>query len=299
LDELLASLGQLVTPAFAITTMLAMGMRLTVGEIVKPLRNVRFVLAALGLNLLVLPAAAWLIAMVLGLDPDIRIGLILIATVAGAPMIPKLVTIAKGDAASAVALVTLLVVATVVIAPIVLPLLLPGVQVDPVAIMIALSWQMLLPLAVGVILHERYPEEAAEYVDEVASISNVALALLLLTSLGQNVPGLLGLFGSGGIFATLLLMAIAIGAGYLLGIPARVERRLLALGTAQRNVAAAFIIAAGSFADRPVVLSFLAVAGLVMMIVLFPLAGEWSKRASRLHVQEAAFEEDREGLARP
>ena len=74
---------------------------------------------------------------------------------------------------------------------------------------------------------------------------------------------------------------------------------MLALGTAQRNVAAAFIIAAGSFADRPVVLSFLAVAGLVMMIVLFPLAGEWSKRASRLQVQETAFEEDREGLARP
>ena len=299
MDELLARLGQLVTPAFAITTMLAMGMRLTVGEIVTPLRNVRFIVAALGVNFLVLPAAAWLIATLLGLDPDIRIGLILIATVAGAPMIPKLVTIAKGDAASAVALVTLLVVATVVISPIALPLLLPGVQVDPVAIMIALSWQMLLPLAVGVFLHERYPEEAAEYVDEVATISNVALALLLLTSLGQNVPGLLGLFGSGAILATLLLIAIAIGAGYLLGIPAGVERRLLALGTAQRNVAAAFIIAAGSFGDRPVVLSFLAVAGLVMMIVLFPLAGEWSKRASRLQVQGTAFEEDREGVARP
>ena len=299
MDELLARLGQLVTPAFAITTMLAMGMRLPVGEIVRPLRNVRFILAALGVNFLVLPAAAWLIAMLLGLDPDIRIGLILIATVAGAPMIPKLVTIAKGDAGSAVALVTLLVVATVVIAPIVLPLLLPGVQVDPVAIMIALSWQMLLPLAVGVIIHERYPEEAAEYVDEIATIANVALALLLLTSLGQNVPGLLGLIGSGGILATLLLIAIAIGAGYLLGIPAGVERRLLALGSAQRNVAAAFIIAAGSFADRPVVLSFLAVAGLVMMIVLFPLAGEWSKRASRLQVRGMAFEEDREGVARP
>ena len=178
--------------------MLAMGMRLTVGEIVTPLRNVRFILAALGVNFLVLPAAAWLIATLLGLDPDIRIGLILIATVAGAPMIPKLVTIAKGDAASAVALVTLLVVATVVIAPIALPLLLPGVQVDPgrdhdravVADALAACGRCVPPRTLS--------EEAAEYVDEIATISNVALALLLLTSLGQNVPGLLGLFGSGG-----------------------------------------------------------------------------------------------------
>ena len=164
-------------------------------------------------------------------------------------------TIAKGDAASAVALVTLLVVATVVIAPIVLPLLLPGVQVDPVAIMIALSWQMLLPLAVGVFLHERYPEEAAEYVDEVATISNVALALLFARRpLARTFRVYSACSGAAGSSRRCCSLQSRSGRGYLLGIPAGVERRLLALGTAQRNVAAAFIIAAGSFADRPVVL---------------------------------------------
>jgi len=278
----LAQLAQLVTPAFSIATMLAMGLRLTFGEIVTPLRNVRFVLAALALNFVVVPVAALLISTVLGLGPDIRIGLILMAAVAGAPMIPKLVTIAKGDAPSAVALVTLLVVATVLIAPLIIPLLLPGVRVDPAAVVIALSWQMLVPLAVGLVVRERYPEEAADYVDEVAAISNFALVLLFVSSIGQNVPGMLGLFGTGGIIATVLLAAVALAGGYLVGIPAGVERRLMALGAAQRNLAAAFIIAAGSFADRPVVLSFLAVAGLVTMVMLFPLAGEWGNRPSRL-----------------
>jgi BASS family bile acid:Na+ symporter len=283
--DLLAELSQLVTPAFAISTMLAMGMRLTVAQIIAPLRNLGFLAATLALNFVIVPVAAWLIATVLGLDEDIRVGLILISAVAGAPMIPKLVTVARGDAASAVALVTLLVVATVVVAPLALPLLLPGVRVDAAAIVVALSWQMLLPLAAGVFVRERYPAEAADYVDELAAISNFALALLLLTSIGQNLGGLLGLFGSGGILATLLLMAVAIGAGFLLGIPAGVERRLLALGAAQRNLAAAFIVAAGSFPDRPVTFSFLAVAGLVMMVVLFPLAGEWSKRPSRFETR--------------
>jgi BASS family bile acid:Na+ symporter len=263
--------------------MLGMGMGLTIAQIAAPLRNLRFIAVALGLNFVLVPAAAWLIATVLGLEVDIRIGLILVASVAGAPMIPKLVTIAKGDGASAVALVSLLVVATVVIAPVALPLLLPGVSVDPGAIAFALSWQMILPLAIGVFVRERYPAEADSYRDEVASISNFSLVLLLLTSAGQNLPELLGLFGSGGIIATVLLIAVAIAAGYLLAIPARVERRLLALGAGQRNLAAAFIVAAGSFADRPTVLAYLAAAGVIMMVVLFPLAGEWSKRPSRLY----------------
>ena len=281
MEELLGRLSQLITPAFAISTMLGMGMRLTVREVVEPLRNVRFIVAALALNFVLMPAAAWLIAALLGLDQDLRIGLILIAAVAGAPMIPKLVTIARGDGASAVALVTLLIVATVVFAPLALPVMLPGVTVDSGGIVFALAWQMLLPLAIGIFVRERYPEEAAGYRDEVATISNIALVLLFLTSVGQNLPGLLGLFGSGAILATVLLVAVGIVGGYLLGIPAGVERRLLALGAAQRNVAAAFIIATGSFADRPVLFSFLAVASLVMMVTLFPLAGEWSKRASR------------------
>ena len=280
--ELLRELSQLVTPAFAISTMLGMGMGLTVAQIVAPLRNVRFVAAALGLNFMLVPAAAWLIGTVLGLGEDIRIGLMLVASVAGAPMIPKLVTIAKGDGASAVALVTLLVAATVIVSPLALPLLLPGAAVDAGAIAFALAWQMLLPLAVGVFVRERYPVEAASYRDEVASISNFSLVLLLLTSAGQNVPGLLGLLGSGAIVATLLLIAVAIAGGYLLAIPAGVERRLLALGAGQRNLAAAFIIATGSFAERPTVIAYLAAAGVIMMVVLFPLAGEWSKRPSRL-----------------
>ena len=43
-------------------------------------------------------------------------------------------------------------------------------------------------------------------------------------------------------------------------------------------MAAAFIIAGGNFADRPTVLTFDAAAGLILMAILFPLAGEWSTR---------------------
>jgi BASS family bile acid:Na+ symporter len=262
--------------------MLAMGMGLTVREVVAPLRNVRFLLTALLVNFVIVPAAAWLLAALLGLAPDLRIGLLLLACAASAPMVPKLAQIARGHAATAVALVTLLIVVTVVFAPLALPLLLPGVRIDSGAIVTALAGQMLLPLAIGIFMRERWEEEAAEYRPTVATLSNVALAVLFLTSVGANLRDLLGLVGTGGILAVVGLIVVALVAGYTLGIPAGVERRVLALGAAQRNSAAAFVIATGNFADRPTVLLLIGLGALLMMVILLPLAGEWSKRPSTL-----------------
>ncbi|MDQ3929665.1 MAG: bile acid:sodium symporter [Chloroflexota bacterium] len=282
LEQLVSGISQLASLAFAVTTMLAMGMGLTLRQVLMPLRNVRFILAALGINFVIVPAVAWLLAQVLGLAPDIRIGLLLIGCAAGAPMVPKLVQIAKGDAGSAAALVALLIVVTVVFAPLALPLLLPGVTVDSGAIATNLSLQMLLPLAIGILMRERWEEEAAEYRPTVGIISNVALVALFLTTVGANLPGVIGLLGTGGIIATILLIVAAIAAGYLIGIPAGVERRVLALGAGQRNMAAAFVIGADNFPNLPNVLILIGLAGLIMMVILFPLAGEWSKRPSTL-----------------
>ena len=285
-DQLISGISQLASLTFAASTMLAMGMGLTLREVLEPLRNWRFLAAALLLNFMIVPAVAWLLAQVLGLAPDVRIGLLLIACVAGAPMVPKLVQIAKGDAATAVALVALLVVLSVVFAPLALPLLLPGMTVDSGAIAGNLALQMLLPLAIGIFVRERWEEEAAEYRPTIGTISNIALVLIFLTSVGANLPGVLDLFGSGGIISIALLIAAAVAAGYLIGIPAGVERRVLALGAGQRNLAAAFIIATDNFPDRPTVLLLISIAGLVMMVILFPLAGEWSKRPSTLATAE-------------
>jgi BASS family bile acid:Na+ symporter len=141
---------------------------------------------------------------------------------------------------------------------------------------------MLLPLAIGIFVRERWEEEAAEYRGAVGTVSNVALVVIFLTSVGTNLPGLLDLFGSGGIIAVAIMAAAGIIGGYLIGIPARVERRVLALGAGQRNLAAAFIIATDNFPDRPAALLLISIAGLVMMVILFPLAGEWGKHTSTL-----------------
>ena len=279
--ELLSDLSRVFTLGFSITTMFSLGLGLTVGEMLSPLRNTRFVLAALGVNFIIVPAVAVLLAEVLGLPNDLRIGLVLVACAAGAPMVPKLVQIAKGDAATGIALVTLLIVATVAFLPLAVPVLVPGVNVEVGSIALSLSGQMLAPLAAGLFVRARWEEEAIEYRPTVALVSTITLVLLFLVSVGQNLSGVLELVGTGGILAVLLLIVAAVGAGFVLAYPARVERRVMALGAGQRNLAAAFIVANANFADQPDTLIYVATAGLIMMIVLFPLAGEFSRRPTR------------------
>jgi predicted Na+-dependent transporter len=280
MEEFLATLQNLFTFAFVVSSMLAMGLSLTVGQILQPLSNVRLVLLALAANFVIVPGVAFGLAQVIPMEEPLKIGLILMGSAAGAPFLPKLAQIAKANVAFAVGLMALLVVVTVGYLPLVLPLLLPGVEVDAGKIAITLFGEMLVPLAIGLVVRARWAEAAAEWQPHAAQISNLSLVLLLVLMLGLNIENVIGLFGSGALLATLILVAVAIGSGYVLGGPGRDTRQVLALGTGQRNLAATFLIAGSNFADQPDVLVFLAGAGLIGMAIVMPLAAEFGKRAA-------------------
>ena len=103
-------LMNLSTLVFVVTSMLAMGLSLTMAQILAPLRNTRLVLAALAANFILAPALAYGIGRLLPLSDGLRFGLILVSTAAGAPFLPRLVQLAKADVAFSVGLMTLLVV---------------------------------------------------------------------------------------------------------------------------------------------------------------------------------------------
>ena len=278
MSDIVASLTSAFTLAFVITSMFGLGLGLTVGDIVRPLRNARLVLLSLAANFLVVPAASWAIGHLLSLEPDLRIALIIFSAVAGAPLALKAAELARGDVHFAVSLVTLQVVATVLFLPFLLPRLIPGIAVDPVALAMPLLLQVLLPLGFGLLMNARYDEEAEMTRPVMASVSNLSLALMLALNLG-NVGRVLGLLGTGAIFATMLLVLVGFAAGWMLGGPDVRIRRTLSLGTAQRNFAAAFVVGGGSFADRPAVMIMLLAASLISIAMVLPAAGEIGRRA--------------------
>jgi predicted Na+-dependent transporter len=284
----LSTLQNLFTLAFVVTSMLSMGLSLTVSQILQPLRNTRLVIMALVANFVIVPAVAFALSRIIPLEQSVQIGLLLLGTAAGAPFLPKLAQIAKANVAFSVGLMTILIIVTIVYLPIVLPLLLPGVEVDAGKIALTLIVTMLVPLLIGLFVKARYEGVAGEVEPVMAQISTISLALLFVLMLGLNISNVVALFGTGAIIATVLFIVISIAAGYLLGGPSTDTRQVLALGSGQRNLSAAFIIATGSFADQPNVLVFLAAAGLVGMFTLFPTAAEFGKRSRATPEPETA-----------
>jgi len=264
---------------FVVSSMLAMGSGLTVRQIIEPLRNARLVLLALLANFVLMPLGALALAKVLWLDNPFAVGLLVLGCAAGAPFLPKLAELAKGNLAFAVGAMVLLMVVTVGYLPMVLPLLLPGVAVNPWEIASSLVLLMLLPLATGLALKGRYGDLATRVKPVLDWISNVSLILLVSLITAANIDKVLQVFGTRGILAGLLFIALGFGTGWLLGGPDADTRRVMALGTGQRNIAAALVVASQSFSDPKVVVMVIVVA-IVGLIILMPLSRALANRSA-------------------
>jgi BASS family bile acid:Na+ symporter len=269
--ELLQKAATVAMLAFVLSSMLAMGLGLTVGQIIAPLSNARLVVLSVLANFLLMPLGAVALATLLRLDQPLGVGLLLLGTAAGAPFLPKLAQIAKGNLAFAVGLMVLLMVVTVGYLPLVLPLLLSGVSVNPAKIARSLSLLMLLPLAGALAVKARFADVAARTKPLLDRVSNLSLILLVLLITLANVNNVLAVFGTRGILGGLLFIALGFGLGWLLGGPGMDTRRVLALGTAQRNIAAALVVGSQSFSDPKVVVMVVVVA-IVSLLILMPLS---------------------------
>ena len=263
--------------SFVVSSMLAMGSGLTIRLIIEPLRNARLVSLALLANFVLMPLCALALAKVLFLDNPFAVGLLVLGCAAGAPFLPKLAELAKGNLAFSVGAMVLLMVVTVGYLPIVMPLLLPGVTVDPLAIARSLVLLMLLPLGAGLALKARYEDVARRVKPVLDRISNISLILLVLLITAANIDKVLQVFGTRGILAGLLFIALGFGIGWLLGGPDKDTRRVMALGTSQRNIAAALVVASQSFSDPKVVVMVIVVA-IVGLIILMPLSRALANR---------------------
>ena len=261
---------------FVVSSMLSMGLSLTVGQVISPLRNYKRIVFALLANFVLVPLAALGIAKLLQLDEPLGIALLLLGTAAGAPFVPLLARISKGDLAFSVGLMVLLMVVTVGYMPVVLPLFLQGVSVDPMKIGRSLVFLMMLPLAIGFLVKARLRGVAAKVQPSLGRVSLLSLALLIALLLITNVQNILNLYGTRGVLASVLFIAASSGIGWVLGGPQSDARGVMSLGTAQRNIAAALVVGGQNFSD-PKVIVMVVVVAIVGLLLLMPFAHYLSK----------------------
>src|SRR6476646_128042 len=131
MTEILTNITRLFVLLFLVSSMSAIGLGLTLSQIVAPLRNVKLVVLAVIANFIIAPLLAVGIGRLLRLEEPFALGLLLLGLAAGAPVMPKIVGVAKGDLALSVGLMVLLMVGTTICLPIALPMLVKGVQVNP------------------------------------------------------------------------------------------------------------------------------------------------------------------------
>jgi len=287
LSAVVTAIASLSVLVFVITSMLQMGFSLTGKQVIEPLKNYRLVIGALLANFVLVPLAAYLVLSLIPLEQGLAIGLALLATAAGAPFLPKLAQVSKGDQAFSVGLMVLLMGVTVIYVPIVLPLILgPGVSIDPLGIASSLIILMIIPLVLALFTRARYKNIAVALRPHMGQASSLALILMTVLLLVQNWEYIVSVIGTGAIIALIIFVLACLGIGFLAAGKNKEKRSVLGLGTAQRNVSAAFLVAGQNFADQPNVLIMVLVGALVTLAVLFPVAGELGRRGKKTTTSE-------------
>jgi predicted Na+-dependent transporter len=280
--QILQLLAKYSIIGFVVGHLLALGMRLTVQELIAPLRRRRLVVLALVVNFVLGPIFAYLsaqlISVVIPLEHGYVIGLMIIGSAAGSPMLPKWVKLAKGDLGLGVALMVLLMGTSILYLPLILPRLISGVDVEAWSVAQPLIMMIMVPFIVGLLLKVRYPAIASKLEPPLDRFSSVCLIVVIVAVVALYRESLVSAVGEGAIGACMLFLALSMAAGYLLGGPDVGTRRVLALGSGQRNIEAVLLIASTSVAD-PRVIVMAVIAALVILIMLLGTAAVFGRHA--------------------
>lgn len=278
LRDLLSTVANLAVLVFAVTSMLSVGLAHSPQQVLGPLRDLRALVWALLANFVLVPLLALGLVWLWPLDRPLEAGLILVAMSAGAPFLIKLAEVARSDVALSATLLVVLLPATVVYAPLAVPLALPEAKITAGGLVTPLLLTMLLPLAAGLLVNSRRPLPARRWAPITRRISTAALVLIVLAATLADIPAIVSLFAEGAIVPAVVVVAGAFGIGWMLGGRDRNMRTVLALGTSQRNIAAATVMATQGLADKDTVVMVI-VTSLVGFALLFPVAALLRKQA--------------------
>lgn len=137
---------------------------------------------------------------------------------------------------------------------------------------------MLLPLALGLLVREQRPGTAGRLQPVFARASTVSLLTMVVAAIGAHYEVITGV-GWRAALAALVIILGAFAIGYLVAPTGPDRREVLSLGTGQRNIAAATVVATQSFSQSGTVIMVIT-SSLIGLAVLFPIA-RMLRRAER------------------
>jgi BASS family bile acid:Na+ symporter len=254
----------------------AVGLRLTLGQVTASLRKCRF-LPILLVNFIVVPALAVAVARMFGLGRETVIAMILLAAAPFAPVVPVFARMARADLALAAGLTSVFPVLSAFLTPIVCELALKtvpdagAVRFNLLGVLLTLVATITLPLAVGMMIHHQRPALGRRLLRpvEVASeaVGTLSLAYVTVTEFATILQT-----GWQSLLAMGLIAEVSLGLGYWLSGGVAGSRQVVALGTSNRNIALALLVAVQGFAGTPVISAVVANGLLLILLGLIHVA---------------------------
>jgi BASS family bile acid:Na+ symporter len=265
---LLSQIGYFAVIVFIISSMLVMGLNVTIHDLLSPLQDKGLIILSLLANFVVVPLFAFVLIYIFPLSSGLAAGLILVSIAAGAPSTPKVAEFTGGNIAFAVSLTLLMTVLTIVLMPFLVPYILEGIGMNPAKVAFNLVMFMLIPIIAGIMLRSRVPGVAGRMLPVLELISNASIGVIFLTFGILFFAHLKDLFGGpGGLEVAMIAVLFTVGAlliGYAMGGPDRSNRGVLAFGTGFRNITAVLVVITASYSslDNDVLL-------MVLMVTIF------------------------------
>lgn len=202
----------------------------------------------------IMPALAWALARLFGLDEALTIGVILVGCCPGGTASNVMTFLAKGDLALSVGMTGV----STILAPFLTPaltLLLAGktVKVDAFAMFIGILWVVILPICLGFVAKRFCPKATDRVIRFMPMVSSVAIVVIIALVLAANVDRL----ATGGLSVFLVVILhnlCGLALGYLIAFALRLaepKRRALCIEVGMQNSGLAASLAAAHFAAYP------------------------------------------------
>jgi len=252
------------------------GLRLTGSQIVTSVRRCRLGWIVVA-NFVVVPALALVMARIFRLGAEVSVGMLLLAAAPFAPVVPVFTRMARADLALAAGLTTLFPVLSAVLTPWVCAVTLRGVpnagsvRFGVGGVLLTLLGTIVVPLGLGIAMNRWAPGLARRVLRPMEIIAEfvgaVSLAFVTITE-ARAVAAI----GWEALLAMTLVCEISMVLGWTIGGPDQEMRRVVGLGTSNRNIALALLIAIQSFAGTPVVSAVVANGLLLIFLGLLHVA---------------------------
>lgn len=260
--------------------MFGLGLSLQISDFKRIFKNPKAVLTGSFTQLILLPALGFAIAALLLSDnPELAIGLIILAMCPGGPTANLITHLANGDTALCISLTAISSIVKIFTIPLMVNYAIqqymgtsPGLHLDVVSSILKIVTITIIPASIGMLVKAKFPGFAASAQKPVKILSAIFLVLVIIAAIVQEKDNIVQSFKVAGL-AALLLNISGMVLGYfipqILNLPVA-QRVTISIETSIQNGTLAIAIA-----SSPLMLnnSAMAIPAVVYSIIMFITAG--------------------------